>query len=237
MPTENRSSNTDPRDVFIRLNPLGLGEAELRKDSTGFEDQRTHSDYLLFLAGYRETHPEPQPHPEPIAWMVGTAFWWTKGEAERDAATTGLPIVGLGPMSGAAPADELQGEPVAPVINAEQVLGAYQFASFGPANHLRGTTNWCAVFAQELNHRIGADTTEVERIGNELREVREERDDLHRRVDDFQSRSHGIKNLSVIEQLNDKLAERDALLQRMKALFRADDPFDLYDAVCSALSS
>ncbi|MFG0529327.1 hypothetical protein ACF8FB_03135 [Pseudomonas sp. yb_2] len=65
MPTENRSSNTDPRDVFIRLNPLGLGESELRKDSTGFEDQRTHSDYLLFLAGYRETHPEPQHHTDP----------------------------------------------------------------------------------------------------------------------------------------------------------------------------
>jgi len=100
MPTENRSSNTDPRDVFIRLNPLGLGEAELRKDSTGFEDQRTHSDYLLFLAGYRETHAEPQANPEPIAWMVDTAFWWIKEEAERDAAATGLPIVGLGPMAG-----------------------------------------------------------------------------------------------------------------------------------------
>ncbi len=100
MPTENRSSNTDPRDVFIRLNPLGLGENELRKDSTGFEDQRTHSDYLLFLAGYRETHAEPQPHPEPIAWMVGTAFWWTKEEAERDAAETGLLVVPVGPMTG-----------------------------------------------------------------------------------------------------------------------------------------
>ena len=44
--------------------------------------------------------PAPQPHPEPIAWMVGTAFWWTKEEAERDAAATGLPIVGLGPMTG-----------------------------------------------------------------------------------------------------------------------------------------
>ncbi|QOE11051.1 hypothetical protein IE322_05495 [Pseudomonas asiatica] len=101
MPTENRSSNTDPRDVFIRLNPLGLGEEELRKDSTGFEDQRTHSDYLMFLAGYRETHAEPQPHPEPIAWMVGTAFWWTKEEAERDAAATGLPMIPVGPMTGA----------------------------------------------------------------------------------------------------------------------------------------
>lgn len=99
MPTENRSSNTDPRDVFIRLNPLGLGEEELRKDSTGFEDQRTHSDYLLFLAGYRETHPEPQPHHEPIAWMVGTAFWWTKEEAESDATEVGQPVVSLGPLT------------------------------------------------------------------------------------------------------------------------------------------
>ncbi|SIR95295.1 hypothetical protein [Pseudomonas putida] len=99
MNTENRSSATDPRDVFIRLNPLDLGEADLRKDSTGFEDPRTHSDYLLFLAGYRETHPEPQPSAEPIAWMVGTAIWWTKEEAERDAAEVGLPVVGLGPMA------------------------------------------------------------------------------------------------------------------------------------------
>jgi hypothetical protein len=108
MPTENRSSNTDPRDVFIRLNPLGLGEAELRKDSTGFEDPRTHSDYLLFLAGYRETHPEPQPHPEPIAWMVGTAFWWTKEEAERDAAATGLPMTPVGPLTGSAEVEQLR---------------------------------------------------------------------------------------------------------------------------------
>ncbi|WP_054883277.1 hypothetical protein [Pseudomonas sp. NBRC 111130] len=42
--------------------------------------------------------PAPQPHPEPIAWMVGTAFWWTKEEAERDAAATGLPIVPIGPL-------------------------------------------------------------------------------------------------------------------------------------------
>lgn len=54
MPTENRSSNTDPRDLFISRNPLGLGEKELAKDRTGFADQRTHSDYLTFLAGYEE---------------------------------------------------------------------------------------------------------------------------------------------------------------------------------------
>ncbi|MDM9607525.1 hypothetical protein [Pseudomonas guariconensis] len=43
--------------------------------------------------------PAPQPHPEPIAWMVGTAFWWPKEEAERDSVAMGLPIVGLGPMT------------------------------------------------------------------------------------------------------------------------------------------
>ncbi|MDZ5111923.1 hypothetical protein [Pseudomonas putida] len=164
MATENRSSNTDPRDVFIRLNPLGLGKAELRKDSTGFEDQRTHSDYLLFLAGYRETHPEPQPHPEPIAWMVGTAFWWTKEEAERDAAATGLPMTPVGPLTGSA---------------------------------------------------------EVE----QLREVIKHSDS------NIQRQSLRISNQRA------QLAERDALLTKMKALFRVDDPFDLYDAVCAVLSA
>lgn len=45
--------NTDPRDLFINLNPLGLDERDLRKDSSGFADDRTHSDYLVFLAGYK----------------------------------------------------------------------------------------------------------------------------------------------------------------------------------------
>jgi hypothetical protein len=44
--------------------------------------------------------PTTQPQAEPIAWMVGTAIWWTKEEAERDAAEVGLPVVGLGPMTG-----------------------------------------------------------------------------------------------------------------------------------------
>ncbi|KAF4559149.1 hypothetical protein HBJ16_003257, partial [Pseudomonas sp. CES] len=111
---------------------------------------------------------------------VGTAFWWTKEEAERDAAVTGLPIVGLGPMT---------------------------------------------------------DTGEIARLREELGHMREERDDLSHKLDRFYSRTHGIKNLAAIEQLNDKLAERDALLTKMKALFRVDDPFDLYDAVCAVLSA
>lgn len=45
--------NIDPRDLFVNLNPLGLDERELVKDSTGFADMRTHNDYLVFLAGYK----------------------------------------------------------------------------------------------------------------------------------------------------------------------------------------
>ena len=43
----------DPRDLFVSLNPLGLDERKLAKDSTGFVDIRTHGDYLVFLAGYK----------------------------------------------------------------------------------------------------------------------------------------------------------------------------------------
>lgn len=52
--------------------------------------------------------PAPQPHPEPIAWMVGTAFWWTKEEAERDAAATGKTITPFGPMIDTGEVDRLR---------------------------------------------------------------------------------------------------------------------------------
>lgn len=44
---------TDTRDLFVKLNPTGLSESELVKDISGFADNRTHSDYLVFLAGYK----------------------------------------------------------------------------------------------------------------------------------------------------------------------------------------
>lgn len=43
----------DPRDLFVSLNPLGLSQCELEKDSSGFVDDHTHNDYLVFLAGYK----------------------------------------------------------------------------------------------------------------------------------------------------------------------------------------
>lgn len=101
MPTENRSSNTEmvnvPRDLLARVSSTELGMSA-RKDR--------------YAAAYEArailAQPAPQPHPDPIAWMVGNAIWWTKEEAERDAAATGLPIVGLGPMTESADIDQLQ---------------------------------------------------------------------------------------------------------------------------------
>jgi hypothetical protein len=151
MPTENRSSNTEM--VSLSRDLIDLTLAHLPNDSAA----KWELHEVL-------ARPAPQPHPEPIAWMVGTAFWWTKEEAERDAAQTGLPMTPVGPLTGSA---------------------------------------------------------EVE----QLREVIKHSDS------NIQRQSLRISNQRA------QLAERDALLTKMKALFRVDDPFDLYDAVCAVLSA
>lgn len=88
MLTENRSSNTE----MVSVPREKLQAWQERFSKAQMFQQSTEVQAAL-------AQPAPQPHPEPIAWMVGTAFWWTKKEAERDAAATGLPIVGLGPMT------------------------------------------------------------------------------------------------------------------------------------------
>ena len=122
MPTENRPSNTEMVSVppYIGLEPLvgryypaqcrrcgwvGSSE-ELTEDDAqctrdvgdrlclGDCDELERHDLLNII----QAMATPQPHPEPIAWMVGTAIWWTKEEAERDAAATGLPVIPVGPM-------------------------------------------------------------------------------------------------------------------------------------------
>lgn len=45
------SAGVDDRDLFIAANPTGATAAELRKDTSGFIDDRTHADYLIFKAG------------------------------------------------------------------------------------------------------------------------------------------------------------------------------------------
>ena len=130
MPTENRSSNTEMVSVppYIGLEPLAgryypaqcrrcgwVGSSEeLTEDDAqctrdvgdrlclGDCDELERHDLLNIIQAMAS------PHPEPIAWMVGTALWWTKEEAERDAEATGLPIVGLGLMAGADEAERLR---------------------------------------------------------------------------------------------------------------------------------
>ncbi|WP_060497733.1 hypothetical protein [Pseudomonas sp. NBRC 111133] len=201
MPTENRSSNTEklailPMWVIDRIKEeMRLGPAAWQAIADAVEQAETpHAlpcevklppgtvivqgspvSTLLMAIAQRSRQPShaqvfsseptaPQPHPEPIAWMVGTAIWWTKEEAERDAAATGLPVVGLGPMT---------------------------------------------------------DPGDVE----QLREVIKHSD------------AQIMRQSMRISNQRAQLAELDALLQRMKVLFRTDDPFDLYDAVCAALSA
>jgi len=112
MPTENRSSNTENLPCPFcagRVDPEGW----LRGDGMRGPECESCGATAPTLSVWNSANPTTQPHPDPIAWMVGTAFWWTKEEAERDAAATGLPIVGLGPMAGVAPVEILQGKPVA----------------------------------------------------------------------------------------------------------------------------
>ncbi|WP_330508340.1 DUF3850 domain-containing protein [Pseudomonas putida] len=81
----------------------------LRRIITHVQKNYGLPDHLCVLS-YGQ--PAPQ-QPEPIAWMVGTAIWWTKEEAERDAAAMGLPVVGLGPIAVNTTAQQHQGQPFA----------------------------------------------------------------------------------------------------------------------------
>lgn len=83
--------------------------------------------------------------------MVGTAFWWTKEEAERDAAETGKTITPIGPMSGIAPAEQSLGTPVGEVV------------AFGKGLH---EIAWAAGRIPKLGSKLytHADPGEVERL-------------------------------------------------------------------------
>ncbi|WP_296230475.1 hypothetical protein [Pseudomonas sp. UBA4617] len=102
MPTENRSSTTELSKIVTEaLVGMVSGVTGMKPPADeplpGFI--QAPIDRAVTRISELLAQPSPQPHPEPIAWMVGTAFWWTKEEAERDAAEAGLPIVGLGPMT------------------------------------------------------------------------------------------------------------------------------------------
>ncbi|MCO7595006.1 MULTISPECIES: hypothetical protein [Pseudomonas] len=138
--------------------------------------------------------PEPAPqHPEPIAWMVGTAIWWTKEEAERDAAATGLPIVGLGPMTGIATAETCQGEPVGEVV------------AFGKGLH---EIAWASGRMPGLGAKLytHADPGEVERLREGISK--------HWKV--------VCDQRAELETLRAQLAEQDSLLREVLEAFKLE---------------
>ncbi|WP_225935651.1 MULTISPECIES: hypothetical protein [Pseudomonas] len=119
MPTENRSSNTEMVSVpegYMLVERSIWTEQQVEAATaciTRLKGVPTMTDRALAIAAIDAAQctapdialsyllPTPQPHPEPIAWMVGTAFWWTKEEAQRDAAAAGMPMIPVGPMTGA----------------------------------------------------------------------------------------------------------------------------------------
>ncbi|AYN12358.1 hypothetical protein [Pseudomonas putida] len=219
MPTENRSSNTEmvsvPRDLIARVSSAEIGmSAKKDRHQAAFE-----------LRTLLASSPS-QPHPEPIAWMVGTAFWWTKEEAERDAAATGLPIVGLGPMTGAAPADQHQAKPV-----------AYRWEQLGGKGYMYGDELPVGVFTPWQELYVATDAEEVERLRSIERSY-ELREELLTQVKGERDRM-----IARTIELAGQLANQDALLHKLKETLQReywdeyaglDETRELIDAALSA---
>ncbi len=150
MPTENRSSNTEMVSVPTLLAADNdrdmleyLSEAVETQtygcDQCGHEEPISTFDIASDLRDYMLAFPQAparQPHPDPIAWMVGTAFWWTKEEAERDAKATGLAVVPVGPMVDTA--------------EVERLRAALQFYADREHYHFE-SGNWDTVSGEPLN--------------------------------------------------------------------------------------
>ncbi|MBS3185402.1 hypothetical protein JIQ88_10310 [Pseudomonas sp. PCH44] len=134
MPTENRSSNTEmvsapfqreERYIVVKRSDLAKVPAAYRSALVDplfhLQAHLPQRECLVIESDWPEFEPTwaaikarvtgqpaPQPHAEPLAWMVGTAFWWTKEEAERDAAATGKTITPFGALTGSADIEQLR---------------------------------------------------------------------------------------------------------------------------------
>ena len=132
MPTENRSSNTEMvsvpfhrEDRYIVVKRSDLAKVPVAYRSAlvdplfHIQAHLPQRECLVIESDWPEYEPTwaaikarvtgqaaPQSQADPIAWMVGTAIWWTKEEAEK--AATGLPIVGLGPMTDRGEVEQLR---------------------------------------------------------------------------------------------------------------------------------
>lgn len=194
MPTENRSSSTELPQVeaagaaMTQIRTM-LGREQRPAQVAAALEACDWSDTpignkAIILSAIRALRTK-QPHHEPIAWMVGTAFWWTKEEAERDAAETGMPVVPVGPMTAH------QGDPV-------------WFMTEGGVSALHAK-------AKAMSDQQGLDTSsysvplythadpgEVEQLSRIIRDLNDERDEIG----------------AEAGRLRAQLAERDALLTR-----------------------
>ena len=219
MPTEYRSSNTE------LISQAASAIEDLLVNGSGAIAAAAWAGLPAELRALAAV-PAPQPHPEPIAWMVGTAFWWTKEEAERDAAATGLPIVGLGPMTGAAPAEQHQAKPV-----------AYRWEQLGGKGYMYGDELPVGVFTPWQELYVATDAGEVDR----LRSI--ERSYGLREALLEQVKGERDRMIARTLELADQLANQDALLHKLKETLQReywdeyaglDETRELIDAALAA---
>ncbi|WP_020190126.1 hypothetical protein [Pseudomonas putida] len=209
MPTENRSSKKEMVSVpegFMLVERSIWTEKQIDAATaciTRLKGVPTMTDRALAMAAIDAAQctapdialsdllPAPQPHPEPIAWMVGTAIWWTKEEAERDAAATGLPIVGLGPMTDRTATELAESETMAAIAElAECEAMADMVAEREWAEHV-GTG--------DVSSKVEAAFTQLHNDLHEAGEKLAERDSLLDRVVDHAKFWHDHPYAEVVE--------------------------------------
>ncbi|HAL67339.1 MAG TPA: hypothetical protein DCP84_06645 [Pseudomonas sp.] len=203
MPTENRSSNTESKIQTLAQHPEGRRERFQKwvlatkhpvlgyLDGTWLargDDREGYADkYVQGLwVAYKEFgQPAQQPHPDPIAWMVGTAFWWTKEEAERDAAATGLQAVPIGPMASQC------GEPVWFMTEGGLSVLHAKAKAMSDQQGLDTSSYRVPLYTH-------ADPAEVERLRGWVSAYKESRERLHEWF-----REEQLKNISLRAQLDE----------------------------------
>lgn len=221
MPTENRSSNTDQPQIEAASAAMAqirtmLGR-EQRPDQVAaaleacdWSDSPIGNKAIVLSA--IQVLRATQPNAEPIAWMVGNAFWWTKEEAERDAAAMGLPVVPLGPMGGSGnPSAWLNTATGAVTTSAVQVM------------------DWDDDGEPVQSLYTHADPGEVERLRETLELVREQRD-------------NELRTNSSLERERDtlraQLAEAQALLAKVvNSGALSSEHFEKLEAECCAITA
>ncbi|MBA6091606.1 hypothetical protein H4C81_22435 [Pseudomonas monteilii] len=229
MPTENRSSNTELSKIVTEaLVGMVSGVTGMKPPADeplpGFI-QAPIDRAVTRISGLL-AQPAPQPHPEPIAWMVGTAFWWTKEEAERDAAATGLPMIPVGTMVDASEVERLREENRV----LQKQLGE-RWADIDALNKSNEEYSAAAVDSGMQSDTLRAQLAELEALhGGELGLPKEGWPEYHKRE------MESLRDLTV-GRYERKLAERDALLRELADAPPAAMEFRLQQKVKAALSA